>query len=72
MSIKITLNSNLISIFSSKGYIRDVSKSYKICIHIMTVIILVTFIMWSIEFLYIAFCKRRLTIAKNLQMQIIE
>ncbi|CAL1675700.1 unnamed protein product [Lasius platythorax] len=54
------------------GYVRDVSDSYKICIHIMTAIILVTFIMWSVEFLYIAFRKRRLTIAKKLQMHIIE
>ncbi|KAL6440489.1 hypothetical protein ACFW04_003188 [Cataglyphis niger] len=54
------------------GYIRDVSGSYKICIHIMTAIILITFIMWSIEFLYIVFCKRRFIITKKLQMQITE
>ncbi|TGZ52829.1 Monocarboxylate transporter, partial [Temnothorax longispinosus] len=34
------------------GYIRDVSDSYKICIHVMTGMILTTFIVWSIEFLY--------------------
>ncbi|GAB1869161.1 Monocarboxylate transporter 12 [Camponotus japonicus] len=52
------------------GYIRDVSDSYKICIHIMTAIILVTFVMWSMEFLYNVFHKRQLAIAKKLQMQI--
>lgn len=52
------------------GYIRDVSDSYKICIHIMTAIILVTFVMWSMEFLYNIFRKRQLAIAKKLQMQI--
>ncbi|KAG5315825.1 MOT1 protein, partial [Acromyrmex insinuator] len=34
------------------GYIRDVSGSYKICLHVMTAMILVTSIVWSIEFLY--------------------
>ncbi|XP_018337392.1 PREDICTED: monocarboxylate transporter 13-like isoform X2 [Trachymyrmex septentrionalis] len=48
------------------GYIRDVSGSYKICLHVMTAMILVTSVVWSIEFLYRVFC-RQLAIVKKLQ-----
>ncbi|XP_031828547.1 monocarboxylate transporter 12-like isoform X2 [Nomia melanderi] len=41
------------------GYIRDVSQSYSLCIHFMTLMISVTFITWSLEFIYTAFRKRR-------------
>ncbi|KYN13878.1 PREDICTED: uncharacterized protein LOC108766313 [Trachymyrmex cornetzi] len=40
------------------GYIRDVSGSYKICLHVMTAMILVTSVIWSIEFLYRVFCRQ--------------
>ncbi|KYN43017.1 Monocarboxylate transporter 2 [Trachymyrmex septentrionalis] len=40
------------------GYIRDVSGSYKICLHVMTAMILVTSVVWSIEFLYRVFCRQ--------------
>ncbi|XP_012532558.1 monocarboxylate transporter 12 [Monomorium pharaonis] len=53
------------------GYIRDVSNSYKICIHVMTALILVTFVVWTIEFLITIFC-RQLAIAKKLQQHVIE
>ncbi|XP_024893812.1 uncharacterized protein LOC112468729 [Temnothorax curvispinosus] len=52
------------------GYIRDVSDSYKICIHVMTGMILTTFIVWSIEFLYGIF-YRQLIIVKKLQQQVV-
>ncbi|XP_071558484.1 uncharacterized protein [Temnothorax nylanderi] len=52
------------------GYIRDVSDSYKICIHVMTGMILTTFIVWGIEFLYGILC-RHLIIVKKLQQQVI-
>nr|XP_012228858.1 PREDICTED: uncharacterized protein LOC105675931 [Linepithema humile] len=51
------------------GYVRDVTNNYRICIHIMTVMILVTFVLWSIEFIYIAFRKRRLAILAVLPIQ---
>ncbi|KAG5336532.1 MOT1 protein, partial [Acromyrmex charruanus] len=53
------------------GYIRDVSGSYKICLHVMTAMILVTSIVWSIEFLYRVFC-RQLAIVKKLQQNAAE
>ncbi|XP_076762853.1 monocarboxylate transporter 2-like [Xylocopa sonorina] len=34
------------------GYIRDLSESYSLCIHIMTLMISITFVTWGIEFLY--------------------
>ncbi|XP_076291674.1 monocarboxylate transporter 12-B-like [Lasioglossum baleicum] len=40
------------------GYIRDVSESYTICIHVMTLMISITFVMWSVEYIYEA-CRRR-------------
>ncbi|KYQ56363.1 Monocarboxylate transporter 1 [Trachymyrmex zeteki] len=40
------------------GYIRDVSGSYKICLHVMTAMILVTSVVWSIEFFYRVFCRQ--------------
>ncbi|XP_018400234.1 PREDICTED: monocarboxylate transporter 12-like [Cyphomyrmex costatus] len=48
------------------GYIRDVSGSYKICIHVMTAMIFVTSVVWSTEFLYRVFC-RQLAVVKKLQ-----
>ncbi|XP_029173669.1 uncharacterized protein LOC114942459 [Nylanderia fulva] len=51
------------------GYVRDVSGSYKICIHIMTAMTLVTFVMWSVEFLYSASRKRQLDVLAVLPMQ---
>ncbi|XP_011862379.1 PREDICTED: uncharacterized protein LOC105559003 [Vollenhovia emeryi] len=53
------------------GYIRDVSGSYKICIHVMTAMILTTFVVWSVEFLYGLFC-RQLVIVKKLQQRVTE
>ncbi|XP_076648267.1 monocarboxylate transporter 12 [Halictus rubicundus] len=49
------------------GYIRDVSESYTICIHVMTLMISITFVMWSVEYIYDAFRRRRsfLTRVKN-------
>ncbi|XP_033324546.2 monocarboxylate transporter 2 [Megalopta genalis] len=41
------------------GYIRDVSESYAICIHVMTLMIFITFIAWSLEYIYDAFRRRR-------------
>ncbi|XP_070514174.1 monocarboxylate transporter 2-like isoform X2 [Cardiocondyla obscurior] len=53
------------------GYIRDVSNSYKICIHVMTAMILTTFIIWSIEFIFGVFC-RQFVIVKKLQRHVTE
>ncbi|KAK2585107.1 hypothetical protein KPH14_008618 [Odynerus spinipes] len=41
------------------GYIRDYTQSYRICIHVMTTLIIVTFITWTAEFSYFGFRKRR-------------
>ncbi|XP_053975310.1 monocarboxylate transporter 2 isoform X1 [Hylaeus volcanicus] len=46
------------------GYIRDVSQSYTICIHVMTFMITITFVAWSFEFVYGAL-RRRATLAKQ-------
>ncbi|KAG7207314.1 hypothetical protein KM043_008981 [Ampulex compressa] len=43
------------------GYVRDVSQSYSICIHIMAVMIIVTFVTWSVEFLYGALREKKET-----------
>ncbi|XP_011156579.1 monocarboxylate transporter 1 [Solenopsis invicta] len=53
------------------GYIRDVSNSYKICIHVMTALMLVTFLIWSIEFLHAILC-RQFAIVKKLQKHVVE
>ncbi|XP_033229554.1 monocarboxylate transporter 12-like [Belonocnema kinseyi] len=34
------------------GYVRDVTSSYRVCIHLMTGVILLSFIIWGIEFFY--------------------
>ncbi|KOC65429.1 Monocarboxylate transporter 12 [Habropoda laboriosa] len=52
------------------GYIRDSSKSYTICIHVMTFMISITFITWSIEFMYQMLEKRRSALAKQAQNQL--
>ncbi|XP_014487676.1 PREDICTED: monocarboxylate transporter 3-like isoform X2 [Dinoponera quadriceps] len=52
------------------GYIRDVSGSYRICIHVMTAVIMMATLIWTIELTYNAFRSRRLGIVKRLQMHI--
>ncbi|CAK9821509.1 Monocarboxylate transporter 12 [Anthophora retusa] len=54
------------------GYIRDSSKSYTICIHVMTLMITITFITWGVEFMYQMREKRRSVLAKEAQSQVIE
>ncbi|XP_017789942.1 PREDICTED: uncharacterized protein LOC108572253 [Habropoda laboriosa] len=51
------------------GYIRDSSKSYTICIHVMTFMISITFITWSIEFMYQMLEKRRSALLSILPIQ---
>ncbi|XP_032664228.1 uncharacterized protein LOC116840954 [Odontomachus brunneus] len=53
------------------GYIRDVSGSYKICIHVMTAMMMTTTIVWAIELLYTTLHRRRHAIIKKLQMHIL-
>ncbi|XP_076163506.1 monocarboxylate transporter 12 isoform X2 [Ptiloglossa arizonensis] len=53
------------------GYIRDVSQSYTFCIHVMTFMISMTFVAWSLEFT-IGALKRRATSAKQAQNEVIE
>ncbi|XP_012176466.1 monocarboxylate transporter 12 isoform X1 [Bombus terrestris] len=54
------------------GYIRDVSESYALCIHVMTLMISITFITWSIECMYRTFKNRKSVLAKQAQDIVIE
>ncbi|XP_060813307.1 monocarboxylate transporter 13-like isoform X3 [Bombus pascuorum] len=54
------------------GYIRDVSESYALCIHVMTLMITITFITWSIECMYRIFKNRKSVLAKQAQDIVIE
>ncbi|XP_061936621.1 monocarboxylate transporter 2-like isoform X4 [Apis cerana] len=49
------------------GYIRDASKSYAICIHVMTLIISAMFVTWSIEFICKIFRKGKSDLNKKTQ-----
>ncbi|KAK1129011.1 hypothetical protein K0M31_020145 [Melipona bicolor] len=54
------------------GYIRDVSNSYALCIHVMTLMISITFIAWSIESMYEKLKNRRSVLAKQARNAVIE
>lgn len=49
------------------GYIRDSSKSYAICIHMMTLIICTMFVTWSIEFICKIFRKGKSDLNRKTQ-----
>ncbi|XP_076636846.1 uncharacterized protein LOC143349455 isoform X3 [Colletes latitarsis] len=53
------------------GYIRDASQSYTVCVHVMTFMISITFVTWSIEFVY-SLLRRRAISAKQAQNEVIE
>ncbi|XP_043260775.1 monocarboxylate transporter 12-like [Colletes gigas] len=53
------------------GYIRDASQSYTVCVHVMTFMISVTFVTWSIEFVY-SLLRRRAISAKQARNEVIE
>ncbi|XP_020283491.1 monocarboxylate transporter 13-like [Pseudomyrmex gracilis] len=54
------------------GYVRDTTGSYRICIHMMTAMITVTFVIWGVEFALTAFQKRRLALTNKLQRHVVE
>lgn len=66
--IRIMINCRIIIFpFSFTGYIRDASKSYAICIHVMTLIISTMFVTWSIEFICKIFRKGKSNLNKKTQ-----
>ncbi|KAI4494860.1 hypothetical protein M0804_001061 [Polistes exclamans] len=54
------------------GYIRDYTQSYRICIHVMTSLIILTFISWTIEFSYFGIRKRKPEFIEETQKSTIE
>ena len=54
------------------GYMRDVTKSYTVCIHVMTLMICITFIAWSLEFVHAALIKRKSALSNEAQNDIVE
>lgn len=58
--------------FYFAGYIRDVSDSYTVCIHVMTLMIMITFVTWSFEFTYRALKTRRSNLREKAQDMAIE
>lgn len=44
--------------FIISGYVRDYSESYRICLHSMNILILILFINWGVEFIFITIRKR--------------
>lgn len=54
------------------GYIRDVSDSYTVCIHVMTSMIMITFISWSFEFVYRSLKNRKSRLSEEAQKEEVE
>lgn len=54
------------------GYIRDVSESYTVCIHVMTSMIMVTFISWSFEFMYRSLKNRKSRLSEKAKKEEVE
>lgn len=54
------------------GHIRDVSGSYAVCIHVLTAMMVVTFVTWSIEFSFRGMRNRRARLAKEAEANAIE
>ncbi|XP_076243913.1 monocarboxylate transporter 12-like [Calliopsis andreniformis] len=49
------------------GYIRDITESYTICIHVMTLLICITFLAWGFEFMLAGFRKRKSLSSEEVQ-----
>ncbi|XP_076393499.1 monocarboxylate transporter 2 isoform X2 [Megachile rotundata] len=54
------------------GYIRDVSESYAVCIHVMTSMIMVTFISWGFEFVYRSLKNRKSILSDKAKKEEVE